>query len=204
MLTFLTLLQPTARAASVHLHAASGHRPCVRTRSSLLYVWPAEGLCRGPSQGQSEGQGGFLFFWRFISARHDNTRQSFLQGHERFLFPLLLSWTHPDTHAQRGKLYSIRLFSARPAAAPRQRLLLPRPPPHRPLPRRSELSSTMRRAIADKDSHRHDVSLFAHAFCTGPDAVLYPKAYSTPESCFRATLRRFLFAGSLRCSLAAV
>ena len=48
----------------------------------------------------------------------------------------------------------------------------------------------MRRATADKDSHRHDVSLFAHAFCTGTDAVLYPKAYSIPESCFRATFVR--------------
>ena len=174
----------------------------VRTHTFLLllYVWPREGLCRGPSQSQSEGQGGFRFLWRFISARHD-TRQLFLQGHEpcsgvqgRVVVSSDLQ-TDTQTH-QRGKVYRIRLFSARLAAPPRHRPLLPRPPPPRPLPRRSELSSTMRSAIADKDSHRHDVSLFADAFCTGTDAVLYPELITYPNPAFG---RRFVRSFSQVC-----
>ena len=112
-----------------------------------------------------------------------------------WLFPQTYKHTDTQTH-QRGKVYCIRLFSARLAAPPRHRPLLPRPPPPRPLPRRSELSSTMRRAIAGKDSHRHDVSLFADAFCTGTDAVLYPELITYPNPAFG---RRFVRSFSQVC-----
>ena len=65
----------------------------------------------------------------------------------------------------------------------------------------------MRNAVAEKDSHKHDmsdVSLVAHACCTSTgvslvythdDTIfLHPKIeiYSIPESCFRATLASFI------------